>query len=194
MSANHSTYVKVPTDIDLYSPLETITVRVTGVDKQRFHALAETLGMSEARLGLTAIRRLLEEQAMPSPPMPSEVDLASERITIRLRPGDRHRIRERAVARRMKDAGYLAALVRAHVVADPPLPAAELQELKRAVAAMVRAIAALSSSASLLARHPQHIDTVWNELRHTRVRVIALERRFHAYTKAAVIAWEAPSA
>ena len=94
----------------------------------------------------------------------------------------------------MKDAGYLAALVRAHVVANPPLPTAEVQELKCAVAALVRAIADLSANARELARTPQYANTLWDDLRKIRARVIALEVQFHAYTKAAIIAWEAPSA
>ena len=94
----------------------------------------------------------------------------------------------------MKDAGYLAALVRAHVVADPPLPAAELQQLKSTIAALRAAIADLSINLQVLARDRESVDTLWRDLRQTRAQVVDLERRFHAYTLAAVIAWEASSA
>ncbi len=149
--------------------------------------------MSDARLGLIAFRRLLDEVPPAFPSTDWEDETASERITIRLRPGDRRRVRERALARRMRDAGYLAALVRAHVVANPPLPKSEIDELKQAIGALVRSIADLSTCARELSRHREHTATVWDEVRKTRERVIALERQFHAYTKAAVIAWEASS-
>jgi predicted DNA binding CopG/RHH family protein len=136
----------------------------------------------------------LDDAPLPASWAPLVVDPASERITIRLRAGDRQRIRERAAARRMKDAGYLAALVRAHVVANPPLPAAELQQLKATVAALRAAIADLSINLQVLARDRESVDTLWRDLRQTRAQVVDLERQFHAYTLAAVIAWEASSA
>ena len=193
MSASCSTHTTVPADDDIYLSRESITVRLSGNEKDRFQALAEAQGMSDARLGLIAIRRLLDEELAATPSADPEGEPASERITIRLRPGDRRRVRERALARRMRDAGYLAALVRAHVVANPPLPKAEIEELKQAIGALVRAIADLSTCARELARHRKHTATVWNEVRKAREQVIALERQFHAYTKAAVIAWEASS-
>jgi len=44
---------------------------------------------------------------------------ALDRITIRLRPGDRLAIRHRAAERRMKDSAHIAALVRGHLAGDP---------------------------------------------------------------------------
>lgn len=193
MSALCSTHIVVQTDDDLYAPRESITVRLSGDEKDRFQDLAEAKGMSGARLALIAIRRLLEEELPATPSTDLEDEPASERITIRLRPGDRRWVRERALERRMRDAGYLAALIRAHVVANPPLPKAEIEELKQAIGALVRAIADLSSCARELARNREHVPTVWDEVRKTRARVIALEHQFHDYTKAAVIAWEASS-
>src|SRR6202012_2066367 len=61
---------------------------------------------------------------------------ATDRITIRLRPGDRHNINDRATRRGMKTSAYLAALVRAHIAANPPVPAAEFSKLKPMVAAL----------------------------------------------------------
>ena len=194
MSASCSTHVTVTADDELVRPFETITVRLAAPEKERFRLMAAARGLSEARLGLIAIRSLLDEAVMPASSNATAVEPASERITIRLRPGDRLRISQRAAERRMKDASYLAALVRAHVVANPPLPTAEVRELKHAVAALVRAIAELSANARELARTPQYANTLWDDLRRIRARVIALEVQFHAYTKAAIIAWEAPSA
>jgi hypothetical protein len=193
MSASCSTDTTVTVDVELPTPLEAITVRLPAAEKQHFRAMAASLGMSEARFGLIAIRSLLDDAVMPRSSSPTAAEPASERITIRLRPGDRQRIRRRAAERGMKDAGYLAALVRAHVVANPPIPTAEIRELKHAVAALVRAIADLSANARELARTPEYVNTLWDDLRKTRARVIALEGQFHAYTKAAIIAWESTS-
>lgn len=193
MSASCSTHTTVTADVDLVTPLETITVRLSATQKQRFRDVAASRGMSEARLGLIAIRGLLDDAVIPRSSTATAVEPASERITIRLRPGDRQCIRTRAAERGMKDAGYLAALVRAHVLANPPLPAAEMRALKASVAALVQAIANLSANARELARTPEYVDTLWDDLRKTRARVVALEAQFHAYTKAAIIAWEATS-
>ena len=57
----------------------------------------------------------------------------TDRITIRLRPGDHQVIARRAAQRAMKASSYLAALVRAHVAANPPLAATELAALKQSV-------------------------------------------------------------
>jgi hypothetical protein len=61
---------------------------------------------------------------------------ALDRITIRLRPGDRLAIRHRAAERRMKDSAYIAALVRGHVAVNPPLATHELTALKGAVSVL----------------------------------------------------------
>ena len=109
MSASCSTNITVTSDVHLVTPLETITVRLPAAEKDRFRLMAAARGLSEARLGLIAIRILLDEAEMPACSNATAVDPASERITIRLRPGDRLRINQRATERRMKDASYLAA-------------------------------------------------------------------------------------
>ncbi len=50
---------------------------------------------------------------------------------------DRAAIARRAADRGMKASTYLAALARAHVRANPPIPAPELAALKESVAALV---------------------------------------------------------
>jgi hypothetical protein len=59
---------------------------------------------------------------------------ARTRICIRVRHGDRLILRERAEARRMPPATYIAVLVRAHLRALTPLPSEEIAALKRSVA------------------------------------------------------------
>jgi hypothetical protein len=59
---------------------------------------------------------------------------ARTRICIRVRHGDRLILRERAEARGMPPATYIAVLVRAHLCALTPLPSEEIATLKRSVA------------------------------------------------------------
>jgi hypothetical protein len=59
---------------------------------------------------------------------------AKTRICIRIRHGDRLILRERAAARGMPAATYIAALVRVHLRALAPLPSEEVAALKRAIA------------------------------------------------------------
>jgi len=59
---------------------------------------------------------------------------AKPRICIRVRPADRLILRERAEARGMPAATYIAALVRAHLRALAPLPSEEVATLKRSIA------------------------------------------------------------
>jgi Bacterial mobilisation protein (MobC) len=59
---------------------------------------------------------------------------ARTRICLRIRHGDRLILRERAEARGMPAATYIAALVRAHLRTLAPLPCEEVAALKRSIA------------------------------------------------------------
>ncbi len=95
-----------------------------------FAAVAAKRQISESTLALIAIRALLDSD-IPDLPANRSSGPAVDRITIRLRPGDRLAIRQRAAERRMKDSAYIAALVRGHVVANPPLATRELAVSRR---------------------------------------------------------------
>ena len=108
-----------------------ITARPSVVEKMRFKALALRSGVSESALALVAIRNFLGPDGEKSEtPTAMERIAATDRITIRLRPGDGAAIARHAAVRGMKAPGYLSALVRAHVRGTPPLPHAELAALK----------------------------------------------------------------
>ena len=69
---------------------------------------------------------------------------ATDRITIRLRPGDGVQVAGRAARRGMKPSTYVAALVRSHIVANPPMTEKEVAQLKeglRILAAFGRKLA-----------------------------------------------------
>jgi hypothetical protein len=114
----------------LKSIAPTITARPTPEEKRLFTALAAQRHISESTLALIAIRAWLDAQSPDLLPNPSSSGPALDRITIRLRPGDRLAIRQRAAERRMRDSGYIAALVRGHVAANPPLSSHELAAFK----------------------------------------------------------------
>ena len=111
------------------TPGRSITARPSPAEKVRFSTLAHAAGISESRLALMAIRAFVDAEGRTQ--APAEYDPAAERvratdrITIRLRPGDGGVIAGRARARGVKTSTYLAALVRAHLACDPPLTTAE---------------------------------------------------------------------
>src|SRR3569833_578329 len=99
-----------------------ITARPTTDEKQRFAELAAHRGVTESAHALLAIRALMESNGPPigtAIPQP-ERQTATDRITIRLRPGDRRALNQRASQRGIRSSTYLAALVRAHIAASPP--------------------------------------------------------------------------
>jgi hypothetical protein len=100
-----------------------ITARPTLAEKELFAQLSARSGISESALALIAIRAFLESSGPPPPATTPESrrEPATDRITVRLRPGDGRAISQRASQRGMRASTYLAALVRAHISANPPL-------------------------------------------------------------------------
>ena len=146
--------------------------------------------MSESALALVAIRALLDSDVPSLPPNTSGNGPAVDRITIRLRPGDRLAIRHRAAERRMKDSAYIAALVRGHVAANPPLAIHELAAFKMAVSALAgfgRLLARTAREASQVGILPRDLQ---QHLSRTRALVADVERRLHEFAQAALVSWE----
>ena len=113
-----------------------ITARVPSDTKERFAAVARHQGVSESIL----LRRLVEAAlaAVASVKVPEiepvEPVALSGKISVRLRPDDLVLIRERAAARAMPTATYVALLIRSHLRNISPLPTEELKALKRSIA------------------------------------------------------------
>jgi len=172
--------------------LPSITARLSPAEKERFRSLAMGEGMSESALALVAIRSLLDPDGKAPQAMTSAMErlAASDRITIRLRPGDGGTIARRAAARGMKASAYLAALVRAHLRANPPLPAAELAALKESVAVLT----GLGHVLARMARGPilagEDREGLRKDIAHIRIVLAALEQQTHDLAKTALIAWE----
>ena len=174
----------------LKSTAPTITARPTPEEKRLFASVAVQRQMSETALALIAIRALLESQSPDLPPTPSSSGPALDRVTIRLRPGDRLAIRHRAAERRMKDSGYIAAPVRGHVSANPPLPTHELAAFKAAVSVLAGFGRLLARSAREAAQTGVLTRDLQQELCRSRTLISEVERRMHEFAQAALISWE----
>jgi len=147
--------------------------------------------MSESTLALIAIRSLLDcNDVIETNAAPAHRERSTDRITIRLRPGDRRVINERASRRGMKASTYLAALVRAHIATNPPLTSEELGAYKQGVillAGLGRLLARLSRDAVRAGNTPRDLQ---HELSRTRAVIAGLEKRTQDLARAALMSWE----
>lgn len=174
------------------SRLPTITVRLSPEEKRRFTELAASRGLSECALAVATLRALL----IPGTPFVADIpnapprEAATDRITIRLRPGDGAALAARAARRRMKTSTYLAALVRSHIAANAVLTATELETVKQAVIVL----AGLGRVLSRIARCGSQEGSLSPELRQalaqTRSIVAAVEQRTSDLARAALRSWE----
>jgi hypothetical protein len=133
-----------------------IATRASRELKDRFVALANARSMTESALLTLLIETVLSQNAAGMSPHVGSHEhggSASHRLTLRLRAEDIRLLAQRAAARRMKPATYLVALLRAHLRKSPPLPIAELNDLKASVAR-------LSSIDRLLQRLLMSVDGV----------------------------------
>ena len=174
-------------------PAPSITARPTVDEKRRFAELASSRGMSESTLALIGIRSLLDSNAPPAKWVETPAP-ATDRITIRLRPGDHQVIARRAAQRAMKASTYLAALVRAHVAANPPLAATELAALKQSIIVLAGFGRLLAQAARNPSLGGEQREDLRQQLRRTSDAVAALEERTHDMARAALISWETHSA
>jgi hypothetical protein len=116
-----------------------LKTRVSLEEKQRAHALASQLLITESVWLKRLVMGALGEAAAPLPDaIPSQEQpgrhIRDARLYVRLRPEDRLLLCERATARGMAPATYVSVLVRAHLRSLAPLPKEELMALKRGVA------------------------------------------------------------
>jgi hypothetical protein len=118
---------------------------------------------------------------------------ATDRITIRLRPGDGEAIARRASERGMKPSAYLAALVRAHVAVNPPLAAKELAALKQSIVVLAGFGTLLAQTARNPALSGSGLEDVRQNISRTRAAVAVLEQRTHDLVRTALISWESRS-
>ncbi|SDZ70583.1 hypothetical protein SAMN05518854_114144 [Variovorax sp. YR266] len=106
-----------------------IGTRVPPDTKARFAALAVRHELSESGLLAKMVNEVLKTNSAGARDSTAD-GAASDRITLRLRNGDRRLAAERARAREMKTGSYLAMLVHNHVRRSAALPPKELDQLK----------------------------------------------------------------
>lgn len=90
----------------------------------------------------------------------------------------------------MRDSAYLAALVRTHVAASPPLAADELAALKLAVTVLAGFGRLLARTARDATQAGAIAKDLQQDLSRTRALVTALEQRTHDLARAALVSWE----
>lgn len=111
-----------------------VTAWSTREKKALFAALAASRGLSQSKLLGLIIDSVLARNPVDAGAARREGSGEGDRITIRLRPGDGKLLRARAHTRGMNFSTYAAALIRAHVRADPPMPLEELARLELGLA------------------------------------------------------------
>ena len=98
--------------------------------KSRFEALAISQGKTVSRL----LNEVVASAVDARPAHEAGVEAGgSERISVRLRPGDRALLNARATERCMKPGSYTAMLLHGHLRRYAPLPIDELNHMKVAV-------------------------------------------------------------
>jgi hypothetical protein len=112
-----------------------IKARVTPEEKERFRELAVREGRTES-----GQLKWLLQAAVSTPGERVAVDESEDapgrdaRVWVRLSADDRRLLRERARARQLPAATYVALLVRSHLLDATPLPKDELAAMKRSIA------------------------------------------------------------
>jgi hypothetical protein len=90
----------------------------------------------------------------------------------------------------MKDSAYIAALVRGHLAANPPLATHELAVFKGAVSALAAIGRIFARTAREAAQAGVLTRDLQQELSRSRALVSDVERRMHEFTQAALVTWE----
>ena len=89
----------------------------------------------------------------------------------------------------MRDSAYIAALVRAHVAANPPLAADELAAFKIAVTVLAGFGRLMARTAREAAQAGAIAKDLQQDLSRTRA-LVRPEQRTHELARAALVSWE----
>ena len=159
--------------------------------KARFSALAANRGLSESKLLGLVIDALLTRNPIDAGAEQRGKPEKADRISVRLRPGDGTRLRERACARGMNYTTYAAVLIRSHLFSNPPMPLKELSRLEGGLA-QVSAIAGSLRQIAQAVTHKEGPDPeLPSQLAAVLQAVEGLWRQMRELVKANVLSWEA---
>src|SRR5215471_3289816 len=126
--------------------------------KARFSALAASRGLSESKLlGLVIDTLLARNPIDPGAERQRGKAGKADHISVRLRPGDGTRLRERARARGMNYTTYAAVLIRSHLFSNPPMPLREVSRLEGGLA-QVSAVAGSLRHIAQVVRDKEALD------------------------------------
>jgi hypothetical protein len=172
-----------------------VTVRLTVNQKSRFGALAANRGLSESGLLRQLIASVLTPSALDRGVEAPHAEAGkTDSFRIWLRPGDGKLLRVRAHEREMSYSAYVAALIRAHLRADPPMPLSELAQLERGLAAVSAMGRSLTQSAALVGQGEGVDLAMLAELAALRQAVEKLRQTLREVVKVNRISWESPHA
>ena len=175
------------------STLPSITVRASPAEKAQFAALADAAGLSESAFALRVIRAVLDPEAQIRELSAAGRGAATDRITIRLRPGDGVQVAGRAARRGMKPSTYVAALVRSHIVANPPMTEKEVAQLKEGLRILAAFGRKLTQTAESPALSGPAQEALRKDLQTIRRLVEAVETCTHNLVRASLVSWESRS-
>src|SRR5262245_35561137 len=173
------------------NPHRKIAAWASAEAKARFSALAASRGLSESKLlGLiidaVLARNPVDAGAEQQRGKVSKVD----HMSVRLRPGDGTRLRERARARGMNYTTYAAVLIRSHLFSSPPMSLKELSRLEGGLA-KVSAIAGSLRQIVQVVRHKEGLDLeLASRLAAVLPAVEGLWQQMRELVKVNVLSWE----
>jgi len=159
--------------------------------KARFCALAASRGLSESKLLGLVIDAVLARNPIDAGAEQQRGKAGKgDHISVRLRPGDGTRLRERARARGMNYTTYAALLIRSHLFTNPPTPLRELSLLESGLA-QVSAIAGSLNQIARVVRHKEGLDPqLTSQLAAVLPAVDGLWQQMRELVKANVLSWE----
>jgi hypothetical protein len=158
--------------------------------KARFSALAASRGLSESKLLGLVIDALLARNPIDAGAEQQKGRAGKgDRISVRLRPGDGTRLRERARARGMSYTTYAAVLIRSHLFTNPPMPLKELSRLESGLA-QVSVIAGSLRQIARRVREEELDPQLGSFLAAVLPAVEGLWQQMRELAKANVLSWE----
>ena len=159
--------------------------------KARFSALAANRGLSESKLLGLIIDAVLSRNPIDAGAEQQRGKAGKgDHISVRLRPGDGTRLRERARERGINYTTYAAVLIRSHLFSNPPMPLRELSLLEGGLA-QVSAIAGSLKQIARAARQEERLDPVLpSQLGAVLPAVEGLWQQMRELVKANVLSWE----
>ena len=167
-----------------------IGARVSSDTKERLRALADRQQLSESAM----LKRLLDvtlhaaDEPGPIRSYANGKALRAARLYVRLQADDQQLLLERATARSMASATYVAVLLRSHLRSLAPLPKDELLALKRTIADL-GAVGRNLNQLAKLAHQGNRVGTAPNDFGAMLKICEGLRDHVKALLKANVISW-----